>query len=163
MRRWRRWGQRADRRLAAALGVALGLGGCGGSHSTLAPHSPPSQDIATLWWWMLGIAAVVFFGAVGLLLVSWFRRGTPGLPLFGRNERVSTAMVIVFGIVIPASVLIPLFGISDIYVLGKTDQPAPGSNAMTIRVIGHQWLGRARAAGRHARGTRATPWAALLH
>jgi cytochrome c oxidase subunit II len=130
-----------------AVAIALVLGGCGGSQSTLAPRSPQAHDIATLWWWMLGIAAVVFFGAVALLVISWTRRRTPGLPLLGRNERASTALVIVFGIVIPAAILIPLFGVSDIYVLGKTDQPTAGSSAMTIRVIGHQWFWEVRYPG----------------
>ena len=143
-----RW---VNRRTApAALAAALALGGCGGSQSTLAPHSPAAHDIATLWWWMLGIAAVVFFGAVGLLLISWFRRRTPGLPLVGKNERASTALVIAFGIVIPAAVLIPLFGVSDLYVLGKTDQPATGSTSMTIQVVGRQWFWDVRYPGTRA-------------
>jgi cytochrome c oxidase subunit 2 len=99
---------------------------------------------------MLGIAAVVFFGAVGLLAMSWFRRHKEGLPLFGKNERASTALVIVFGIVVPAAVLIPLFGVSDIYVLGKTDQPAKGSTSMTIQVVGHQWFWEVRYPGTRA-------------
>jgi cytochrome c oxidase subunit II len=140
---------RLTRRAAgvAALAAALALAGCGGSQSTLAPHSPQSHDIATLWWWMLGVASIFFFGAVGLLGISWLRRRTPGLPLLGRNERATSGMVIVFGIVIPAIVLIALFAVSDLYVLGKTDQPASGSTTMTIRVIGHQWFWEIRYPG----------------
>jgi cytochrome c oxidase subunit II len=142
---------RLTRRAAgvAALAGGLALAGCGGSQSTLAPHSSQAHDISTLWWWMLGVASIFFLGAVGLLAVSWVRRRTAGLPLLGENERATTALVIVFGIVIPAFVLISLFGVSNIYVLGKTDQPVLRSG-MTIRVIGHQWFWEVRYPGTEA-------------
>jgi len=132
-----------------AVAIALALGGCNGQ-SPLSPHSPQAHDIATLWWWMLGVASIFLFGAIGLLTISWFRRQTPGLPLLGKREGANTALVISFGIVIPAFVLISLFAVSDFYVLGKTDQPASGASAMTIRVIGHQWFWEVRYPGTRA-------------
>jgi cytochrome c oxidase subunit 2 len=118
--------------------ACLGLTGCG-EQSPLDPKSPQSRDIATLWWWMFAVAAIVFLGAVAMLIYGWIRRGRRGLPVFGESERAEIALVIVFGIAIPAVVLISLFFASNVYVLGKTDAPSPSSSAMTIRVTGHQW------------------------
>src|SRR5919202_5991639 len=85
---------------ALVAGAALMVGGCG-QQSALDPQSKPSREIATLWWWMLGAAGVVLGGALFLLLLAWVRRRTPGLPLLGRHEKATTALVVVFGIVIP--------------------------------------------------------------
>ena len=142
MRRWA-WA-------APALAGALALGGCGNGQSTLSPHSPASHDIAVLWWWMLGIAAAVFFGAVALLFIAWFRRARPGLPLFGETEKVNVGLVITFGIAIPVVVLVALFGVADLWLVSKTGAPAAGSTSMTVRVIGHQWFWEVRYPGMRA-------------
>jgi cytochrome c oxidase subunit II len=144
-------GTNLSKRARAFLGLAatLLLTGCG-RQSTLSPHSPDAQGIAVLWWWMLGIAAVVFFGAVALLLVGWFRRDRPGLPFIGERENVNTGLVVTFGMVIPVIVLVALFGVADLWLVQKTAPPAQGSTAMTIRVIGHQWFWEVRYPGTKA-------------
>ncbi|MFZ0040609.1 MAG: cytochrome c oxidase subunit II, partial [Solirubrobacteraceae bacterium] len=133
---------RRRRRRALALiasGVlAAGLTGCG-KQSILSTHSKPAHDIALLWWWMLAAAAIVFFGAVALLVLAWFRRDTPGLPFFGEREAAGQGMVLLFGVGIPIVVLLVLFGVSDVYLVGKTGPPNPKTTAMTVDVIGHQW------------------------
>jgi cytochrome c oxidase subunit 2 len=91
----------------AVLGA--GLAGCGGSQSTLDPHSPASRDIADLWWWMLAAATIVFVGAMVLLLLAWRRRDRPGLPFFGESEKANVRLVVAFGMVIPAITMIVLF------------------------------------------------------
>ncbi|HET7053406.1 MAG TPA: cytochrome c oxidase subunit II [Solirubrobacterales bacterium] len=120
--------------------------GCVGAKvvSPLNPHSPASHDIATLWWWMLLVAGIVFLGAVAMLLVGWFRRGKPGLPFLGESERANTGLVIAFGIAIPLVILIALFIVSDLYVLKRTDAPEVSSTALTVTVVGHQWWWEAR-------------------
>ena len=118
--------------------VCIALCGCG-TQSPLSPKSPQSSDISTLWWWMLVVAAVIFLGAVGMLIIGWIRRGEEGLPFFGKSERAEMSLVVLFGIVIPAVILIALFLVSDVYVLGKTDAPSSRSSEMTIDVTGHQW------------------------
>src|SRR5437763_8208261 len=94
----------------ALAGAALLVAGCG-KQSTLSPRSPQAHDIRTLWWWMLVIATVVFLGAMGMLALGWIRRGTPGLPFFGKRELVPQTLVLVFGIGIPLAVLVSLFGV----------------------------------------------------
>jgi cytochrome c oxidase subunit II len=132
--------RRNPRRCArgAALVACLLLAGCG-RQSIVSPRSPQTHDIALLWWWMLGIATVVFLGAVGMLVLAWIRREKPGLPFFGTREVVPQTLVVLFGIAIPAVVLVALFGTANVYLVGQTAPPDPKSTAMTIDVIGHQW------------------------
>jgi cytochrome c oxidase subunit II len=120
------------------LTAAIALSGCG-KQSILSTHSPQAHDIALLWWWMLAAATIVFGGTVVMLGVAWLRRGKPGLPLLGEREQVTEGLVLVFGIAVPAVVLVTLFAVSDVYLVGKTGPPQPSSTAMTIDVIGHQW------------------------
>jgi cytochrome c oxidase subunit 2 len=121
-----------------ALALGLGLAGCG-KQSILSTRSKPAHDIALLWWWMLAAATIVFVGAVALLVIAWFRRDTPGLPIFGEREDLSQGMVLLFGIGLPIVALVALFGVSDVYLVGQTAPPNPRTTAMTIDVIGHQW------------------------
>jgi cytochrome c oxidase subunit II len=132
--------------VALTLAGTLALAGCG-KQSTLSPQSSQSHAIAVLWWWMLGVAGVVFLGAVGLLLLGWWRRGRPGFPIVGQREGFNLGLVIVFGIVIPVMVLVALFAVSDIYVLGKTEPPKKGTTKLTVDVIGHQWFWEVRYPG----------------
>lgn len=125
-------------RVALLLGSLLFLAGCG-RQSIVSPRSPQAHDIQVLWWWMLGVAGVVFLGALGMLTVAWFRRETPGLPFFGTREIISQTLVLIFGIAIPLVVLVTLFGVSDIYLVSRTAPPNPRTTRLTVEVIGHQW------------------------
>ena len=133
------------RTAAVALGVAsaMWVAGCGGQ-SALDPRSEPTREIATLWWWMLAVAGVVLGGAIFLLLLAWLRRKTPGLPLLGRHERVATALVIVFGIVIPLGTNVAVFVVANFVVAKATTAPDPRSTRMTVEVVGHQWFWEVR-------------------
>jgi cytochrome c oxidase subunit 2 len=119
------------------VGVLL-LAGCG-RQSIVSPRSPQTHSIQVLWWWMLGVAGMVFFGALGMLVLGWIRRAKPGLPYFGTREVIPQTLVLIFGIAIPVAVLVALFGVSDVYLVKQTAPPNPKSTAMTIEVIGHQW------------------------
>jgi cytochrome c oxidase subunit 2 len=131
------------------FGSALLAAGCG-RQSIVSPRSPQTHSIQVLWWWMLGVAGVIFFGAVAMLVLGWFRREKPGLPYFGTREVVPQTLVVVFGIAIPLGVLVALFGVSDIYLVKQTAPPNPKSTAMTIEVIGHQWWWEVRYQGTNA-------------
>src|SRR4051794_2045438 len=119
----------------------------GASQSTLAPHSHSAHQIATLWWWMLAIASVVFIGAVVMLIIGWVRRHREGLPLLGNAEKATTSLVVVFGMVLPIIVLTLVFVFANIVVLRDTDAPAAGTTRLTVRVIGHQFWWEARYPG----------------
>jgi cytochrome c oxidase subunit 2 len=125
-------------RVAIVVAATLLLAGCG-RQSIVSPRSPQAHAIQVLWWWMLGVAGVVFFGALGMLALGWVRRGKPGLPYFGTREVVPQTLVLVFGIGIPLVILVALFGVSDVYLVRKTGPPNPKTTPLTIEVIGHQW------------------------
>jgi cytochrome c oxidase subunit 2 len=99
---------------------------------------------------MRGAAGVVFVGAVALRAAAWITRRRPGLPFLGERENTTQGMVVVFGVFIPLVTLIALFGVSDVYLIGKTAPPDPRSTAMTVDVIGHQWWWEVRYPGTHA-------------
>jgi cytochrome c oxidase subunit 2 len=126
--------------LAAFCGGGLVLAGCGGDQSALEPRSAPARDIATLWWWMLAVASLVFAGAVGLLALAWMRRRRVGAPIVGEREGFDIGMVVLFGMGIPAVALIALFVIGNFVVLPNTQAPAAERSQLTIDVTGAQWF-----------------------
>jgi cytochrome c oxidase subunit 2 len=128
---------------------ALVLGGCG-QQSILSTHSPQAHNIALLWWWMLAAAVIVFLGAMAMLAIAYFKRGSRGLPFFGERENVAEGLVLLFGIGIPIVALVALFGVSDVYLVKQTSPPNPRTTAMTIDVIGHQWWWEVRYPGTRA-------------
>jgi cytochrome c oxidase subunit II len=129
--------------------LALALGGCG-EQSPLKPVSDPAREIAKLSWWMFGIAAVVFVGAVLLLLLAWFGRGREGFPVIGKRDGLETGAVIVFGIVVPVVVLVGVFAFANLVVLKDTDAPKASSTALTVEVTGRQWFWKVRYPGTRA-------------
>ena len=126
--------------------AGLLLSACG-RQSTLSPRSPQTHDIRTLWWWMLGVATLVFLGAIGMLVMAWWTRGTRGLPFVGDREPITQGLVLVFGIGLPLVTLIALFGVSDVYLVKQTAPPPRRSTALTVDVIGHQWWWEVRYPG----------------
>jgi cytochrome c oxidase subunit II len=134
----------------AALTLLVVTGCENDQQSVLDPVSHPARDIASLWWWMLAGAAVIFVGAVALLGLAWARRKRSGLPVFGDNEGIARGLVVVFGILIPIATLIALYTIGNILVLPVTQAPAAGSTSLTVQVVGHQWWWEVRYPGTNA-------------
>ncbi len=130
---------------AGAAAVLL-AGGCGGQ-STLDTHSRQSQEIASLFWWMLVAAGIVLVGALGLLAVGYRRRGRPGLPVIEQTKQINMWLVVTFGILLPLVALVAVFVVANFTVASITDAPAQGSTAMTIEVVGHQWFWEIRYPG----------------
>ncbi|HET8527543.1 MAG TPA: cytochrome c oxidase subunit II [Gaiellaceae bacterium] len=118
-------------------GVVFVLAGCGNGQNTLQPKSPQAGSIATLWWIMLGVSTFGLAVIVGMLVVSWFKRGGVG------RERPATITVLVLGIATPILVIAALFSYSDIFLIRGTSAPPPTSlvakRALDITVIGHQF------------------------
>ena len=108
---------------------------------------------------MLGAAAIVFAGAVAMLVLAWFRRGTPGLPFVGEREnarRGDGAAVRDRGPRGRAGG--PVRGRPTSTWSSRPRRRPPASTAMTIDVIGHQWWWEVRYPGTRARSppTRST-------
>jgi cytochrome c oxidase subunit 2 len=129
----------------AALVVVLA--GCGDSgRSTLHPAGKPAREITQLWWVMLIGSAVVFAVVMTLLLLAFVRRKQDDQ---GAGDRRPIAIVIGGGLVAPIVVLSALFG-WDTHTIAATSAPAPGSTALSIQVIGHQWWWEVRYLGTNA-------------
>jgi len=129
--------------LVAIAAAAAAAAGCG-EQSPLDPQSGPARDTATLWWWLFAVASLFFVGTVSLLLVSWLLRKREGIPLLGKSPALTTGLVVAFGMVVPAAVLVATFVVSDLVVIHKTDAPRAATTAMTITVTGHQWFWEVR-------------------
>jgi cytochrome c oxidase subunit II len=138
--------------------VATVAGGCGllvsgcasNGQNALHAQSPQSHDIEVLWWWMLGVASLVFIGACAMLVLGWFSRRSKGLPFVGENEGVNKGLVVAFGIAIPVVILITLFLISNVAVIKATAAPKTSSTKLTIQVIAHDWWWEIRYPGHTA-------------
>jgi cytochrome c oxidase subunit 2 len=134
-------------RALALVAVAALLAGCNEQQDSLAPRSHAASDIASLFWWMMGIS---FFGlgvVVCLMLLAWRKaHRRPGHET-KEGERLAFRIVIGAGIVFPIVLIAALFVISDIFVIQTTQAPAKAATQLTIHVIGHQWWWEVRYPG----------------
>ncbi|HET7380183.1 MAG TPA: hypothetical protein VFJ24_09105, partial [Gaiellales bacterium] len=92
--------------------LVLALAGCGGSQSTLNPHSHAAADIANLFWVMMAVAFGGLALITGLLVVAWLRRDRRG---FGSDpddphpgEKPGWFVVLGMGVVFPLMVVTAL-------------------------------------------------------
>jgi len=145
------------RRCTLTLGAAvvpLFLAGCGNSQSPLRPASHASHDIATLFWWMMGVAWGGLAIVVGLLVFAWWRRNRRGIGNDSSGdkagERAGWFVVVGAGIVLPISLITALFVVSDLFVIRTTEAPAANATRLTVVVVGHQWWWEVRYPGTKA-------------
>ncbi|WP_211315745.1 cytochrome c oxidase subunit II [Isoalcanivorax indicus] len=123
-------------RLPCLLVLAGSLTACGGDQSALAPAGSAARDVALLWWWMLGVSAVVLLAVCGLWLWAQFR--TPPPTDQDTEQRIARRWLIGGGLALPlvAITVLLAFGIP----IGHRMLPLPLTEApMKIEVTGHQW------------------------
>ena len=140
------------RTAASALlcGVVLAASsGCGETQSSLAPHSHQAQDIASLFWWMMGGAWLGLGLVVALLFVAYGRgrRRGPGGGRGKPGERGAWYVVVGLGVITPIVLLSALFVVSDLVVIRTTDAPAASATRLTVVVVGHDWWWEVRYPG----------------
>ena len=88
---------------------------------------------------MLAVATVVFAGVLVMLVIAWFARDKPGLPIIGEHEGIVGRVRAAAWVGVPGIVLVALFAVANVYLIPTTSSPAPaGASGMTIDVIGHQ-------------------------
>jgi len=121
------------------------LTGCTGhSPSTLEPDGPKAHDVATSWWLLFAVAAIVCVAVIGLAILPLvMRRRATADP-----DNQGLRFVGVFGVAIPAVILAGVFGLG-LVDLSRTSSP-PSPTQVTIDVIGHQWWWEFRYAGSDA-------------
>ena len=112
------------------------LAGCQGSQSVLDPAGPSAQAIATVWWWMLGVAVLVLAGVV----LAGFLAMRPRAVLDARRaRRIERRWLIGGGLVLPTVSVTALLVFGS--PAGFHQLPLPGSGPAPLRIeaIGHQW------------------------
>ncbi len=114
--------------LLAAVGPARA------STSILDPGGPRADTIARLFWVLIVPGAIVFVVMMLLFLIGAWRRGSHD----ARGERANgTRTVAIFGVALPAVVLIFVFGYT-LWSLLDLSEPASAADD-TIEIEGHQW------------------------
>jgi cytochrome c oxidase subunit 2 len=129
-----------------AIVLVLALAGCGGNQNLTRAESHPQHEISTVFWVLLVASSIGFALIVGLLFLGWLRRTKAELP-GGLGETGATKLLLGLGVALPIVLLSALFVWTDLFVMRSTAAPAPGSSAMAIRVIGHDWWWEVRYAG----------------
>ena len=112
------------------------LAGCQGSQSVLDPAGPSAHAIATVWWWMLGVAVLVLAGVV----LAGFLAMRPRAALDARRaRRIERRWLIGGGLVLPTVSVTALLVFGS--PAGFHQLPLPGSGPAPLRIeaIGHQW------------------------
>jgi cytochrome c oxidase subunit 2 len=113
------------------------LAACSGPQSVLDAASPQARVLATLTWWMFGIASAVLLLVVALVAVAiaigW--RGERDRRLRPSGQR---AMVALGGVLLPAAAAVALMVGSAVAGRGSP-AAAPPEGAMTVEVTGHRW------------------------
>jgi cytochrome c oxidase subunit 2 len=122
--------------LAAALLLSLVATACAHAPSPMLPASEPAAHLATLGWWLIAVATIVFLVVLFMLLV----------PLRARRHTIDHAdvqpphnegMILIAGALVPAIILIGVY-IGTLQTLSATATP-PVRPKYMIEVTGHQW------------------------
>ena len=114
------------------------LSGCVGVQSSLNPAGPDAARVASWWWLMFAIAAVVFAVVLGFLIVSFFRaRRTLTPPTLLTRDRGWLTFILIAGALVPALVLSTVMAL-NIYSEGVVAAQAAAPQ-FTVEIIGHRW------------------------
>lgn len=122
------------RRIGANL-LILSLSGCRGAQSALAPAGEAAEHIATLYYWMVGSATVIWLLVIGLATFSIFSKKV-------YQRRVTGTLVIGGGAVFPTLILTGLL-CYGLQMLPELNSPAP-AGSLVIEVSGVRWWWRIR-------------------
>ena len=122
-----------------ALALLPLLGACRGPLSALDPAGPSAGAIATVWWWMFGVAALVW---LGVCLAGWWAM-RPRAQAGPRQARRTALRWLVGG-----GLLLPGVAITALLIFGSPaglhQLPWPGARdaggpPIRVEAIGHQW------------------------
>lgn len=108
------------------------LAGCSGRQSVLVPAGRDAEVLATLFWWMLGGAVVLWIVMNGLLVYVTRARARTVSP------RTAEGFIIGGGIVFPTVVLAGLLS----YALAEMPRQRDLGSGLTVRIVGESWWWR---------------------
>ncbi|MCK1669698.1 cytochrome c oxidase subunit II [Bradyrhizobium sp. 153] len=118
--------------------ATLPLAACAGRQSVLDPQGLQSSQILHTIFIFLTVAAAVWIAVVVVLGVSLLRRKRPAdqpLALHQPFERTSGRVIFVLGL----ATLVVMLGLSIVSYAGQRTIFAKDENALTLKIIGHQW------------------------
>jgi cytochrome c oxidase subunit 2 len=118
--------------------AALSLAGCAGRQSALDPQGLQSDQIRRTLFVFLIIAAIVWLAVLVVLGVVILRRKRAAdhpLDLHESFEKLSGRIILGLGIATGVIVL----GLSFVSYAGQRTVFAKDENALTLKIIGHQW------------------------
>ena len=125
-------------RTALVPSATLPLAACAGRQSVLDPQGLQSDQILRTFLIFLIVAAVVWIAVVIVLCAGMLRRKRAAdqpLALHRRFERTSGRIVFVLGL----ATLCIVLGLSIVSYAGQRTVFAKDENALTLKIIGHQW------------------------
>lgn len=128
------------RALAAAV-VLAAVGACGDetSPSILDPKGTEARHLEGVWWWLFGMAAVVYAVVAGLILFAIVRGRRGDGP---RTSRINdNAFVVVGGLVVPLMILLV---VAVVTVRGTNAVRQPEAGALRIDVRAYDWWWQVR-------------------
>lgn len=125
--RWRRTGRHALGGVALVLATA-----CSGEQSALAPAGEEAASLATLFWWMLAGAAVIWLLVMGAAVYA--TKISPGR----HDEALASRLLVVGGIAFPTVALALLLA----YGLSLMGGVRAAGDGLRIHVAGEQWWWR---------------------
>ena len=118
------------------LTVVMLLTGCTGSQSTLDPAGKGAEQIADLFWWMLGGATLIWIVMIGLTIYCLL------LNPVAHHRRKSALFIIGGGVIAPTLILTTLLIFSLSLLPPLLARPPKGS--LQVEVEGRQWWWRVR-------------------
>ncbi|MCK1653459.1 cytochrome c oxidase subunit II [Bradyrhizobium sp. 149] len=125
-------------RLFLVLCTSWSLAGCAGRQSTLDPQGLQSEQILHTLFIFLAVAAIVWVAVVIVLGVGMVRRkrlADQPLDLHQPFEERTGRVILGLGVITTVIVL----GLSFVSYAGQRTVFAKDENALTLKIIGHQW------------------------
>ena len=122
---------------AAAVAGLLAMAGCRHEMSSVNPAGAQAERISDLTWYLTWTGTAVFLAVTGFLLYALFRARKRTESLDG--PAVERRMMIGVGAATGVTVLILLATLVYNFYTGRALAQFAEPDALTIRVVGHQW------------------------
>lgn len=117
--------------------AACSLTGCGGAPAIFDAAGQAAREINQLWWVLFGLGTAVYLGVIAYLFLALYRRRSSPQNAENPGWGGSIRTVIWGGIVLPAIILLVVYGFTLRTLWSLSAQAADAE--VTIDVIGHQW------------------------
>lgn len=125
---------------------SLAFTACHGPRAVLSPASPEASRIGGLWWLFFGVAVAVF-GLVVLFLLGAIWRAQrqkpsaaiPPAAALEPSPATERRLTTIVGAAVAVTVCVLLGLLVADYAVGRTLRPPSTTDALTIKITGHQW------------------------